>query len=200
MSLRRTAFVQVFAAACTGSARLSGAIALPVVHIDVAFDAAAAIRRLNEREHGAGVRVPALFQPIGFDAGWSDWKLFDYEPGRWRQGMGARPDGVRAVEGRILVSLPADVPIAEFREELQAGLRHLRLHEVTSAMDYMEARSDALLEYTVQPRYTWNPRDRGFRGAKRCDDIYVLDPAEVPWRLFWIVVAARLVAIEGAPS
>ena len=198
MSPRRT-FVQVFVAACSGSATLSGSIALPIVHVDAAMDVEAAIRRLNEREHGSGVREPDLFQPIGFDRGWADWRLFDYAPGPWRKGMGARPDGVRAVEGRLLVSLPAEVPIAEFREELQAALRHLRLHEVTSEMAYMEARSDACLEYVVEPRYTWNPRDRGFRGARRVDDLYVLDPAEAPWRLFWVVVAARLAAIEGAP-
>lgn len=95
-------------------------------------------------------------------------------PARGGRAWGARPDGVRAVEGRLLVSLPAEMPIAEFREELQAALRHLRLHEVTSEMAYMEARSDACLEYVV-------------------------DPAEAPWRLFWVVVAARLAAIEGAP-
>ncbi len=197
MSLRATTFVQVFVAACSGSMRLSGSIGLPIVHVDATTDAAAAVRRLDEREHGSGVRVGAMFQPIGHDAGWTDWRLFDYAPGPWRQGMGARPDGVRAVEGRLLVSLPKQVPIAEFREELQAGLRHLRLHEVTSAMDYLAARSDACLEYLVEPRYSWDPHVRGFHGARRCDDLYVLDPAEVPWRLFWIVVAARLAAIEG---
>ena len=129
MSARRTTFVQVFVAACSGSATLSGSIALPIVHVDAAMDAEAAICRLNEREHGSGVCEPDLFQPIRFDRGWADWRLFDYAPGPLRKGMGARPDGVRAVEGRLLVSLPAEVPIAEFREELQAALRHLRLHD-----------------------------------------------------------------------
>lgn len=194
---RGNGVAQVFVAACTGSALLSGSIGLPIVHVDVAVDAAAAIRRLNDREYASGVRVPDLFQPVGFDANWDDWALFDYHPGPWRQSMGARPEGVRAVGGRLLISLPPDVTIMEFREELQAALRHLRLHEVTSEMTYMEARNDACLAYVVQPRYTWNPRDRGFRGAKRVDDLYVLDPAERPWRLFWTVVAARLAALEG---
>ncbi len=200
MSPRNESVVQVFVAACTGSATLMGSIGLPIVHVDVAIDAAAAIRRLNQREHGSGVRVSNLFQPIGFDSGWSDWGFFDYRPGPWRRGMGARPEGVRAVEGRLEIHLPCDVAITEFREELQAGLRHLRLHEVTSEMSYMEARSDACQEYIVEPRYTWNPRDQDFRGATRVNDIYVLDPAERPWRLFWIVVAARAAVIDGAST
>ena len=59
-------------------------------------------------------------------------------------------------------------------------------------MAYMEVRSYWFLEYVVQPRYAWNNRDRGFRGARRIDDLLkVLDSAERPWRLFWTVVAAR---------
>ena len=189
--------VQVFVASCTGCAHLSGEIGLPLVHVDVAFDAADAIRRLNAAQYGSGVRVPSLFQPIGHDRGWCDWDLFAYAPGPWRAGMGARPDGVRAVEGSLLVSLPADVTLGEYREELQAALRHLRLHEVTSQMAFMEARSDALLDYVVQPRYAWNARDGGFRGARRIDDLYVFDPAERPWSLFWTVVAARSAVIEA---
>ena len=201
MSVRRTPVdVQVFVAACSGSARLSDEIGVPIVHVDAALDAACAIRRLNAVDYGSGVRVPNLFQPIGHDRGWADWGQFEYAPGPWRRGMGARPDGVRAVEGRLVVSLPSDATLGEFREELQAGLRHLRLHEVTSEMAYMEARSDDLLEYVVQPRYAWNTRDRGFRGARRIDDLYVLDPAERPWRLFWIVVAARAAVVDGAPT
>ena len=187
--------VQVIVAACSGSAGLSESIGLPVVHIDAVADAGAAIRRLNQREHASGVRVPNLFQPIGFDRGWTDWGLFDYAPGPWRRSMGARPQGVRVAAGRLLVSLPPDVTPADFREELQAALRHLRLHEVTSGMAYMEARNDACLEYVVQPRYTPHAGAREFRGARRVDDLYVFDPAEAPWRLFWTVVAARSVVI-----
>ena len=193
-------YVQVFIASCSGCARLSLQTGLPLVHIDVATDAAHAIRRLNAVEHASGVRVPNLFQPIGHDRGWDDWDLFDYAPGPWCTGMGARPVGVRAVEGRLLVTLPADVTPGEYREEMQAALRHLRLHEVTSEMAFMEARCDAMLEYVVQPRYTWNAEERTFRGAKRVDDIYAVDPAEHPWRLFWIAVAARAAVIDGAAT
>ena len=201
MSERRTATeAQVFVAACSGSARLSDEIGLPLVHVDAVVDAAESIRRLNAVDYGSGVRVPHLFQPIGHDPGWADWGLFEYAPGPWRRGMGARPEGVRAVEGRLVVSLPTDITLGEFREELQGALRHLRLHDVTSQMDFMAARSDVLADYVVQPRYAWNPRDGGFRGAKRVDDLYVLDPAERPWRLFWVAVAARAAVVDGAPT
>ncbi len=196
MSARPCRHVQVFVAACSGSAKLSDAIGLPVVHVDATTDAAASLRRLSEREYASGVRVPGSFQPILFDGGWSDWRQFDYRTGPWRQAMGARPDGVRVAAGRIEVALAPTVTLAEFREELQAGLRHLRLQEVTSEMTYMEARNDALLPYVVQPRYT-PAVDRGFRRASRVDDLYVYDPAEAPWRLFWAVVAARAAFAEA---
>ena len=189
--------VEVIVAACSGSAKLSETIGLPVVHIDAVRDANVAIRRLNEREYASGVRVERIFQPLGFDRGWVDWGLFHYEPGLWKRGMGTRPDGVRVSRGRLMVALPPGVLLAEFREELKAALRHLRLHEVTSGMAYMEARSEACLEYTVHPRYTPNPATRDFQGASRVDDLYVLDPAEAPWRLFWTVVTARLATING---
>ena len=64
-------------------------------------------------------------------------------------------------------------------------------------MAWMEARSEACLNYMVEPRYTPNPETRDFRGGLRCDDLYVLDPAERPWLLYWTVVSARLAAIEG---
>ncbi len=105
MSARLRRHVQVFVAACSGSAKLSETIGLPVVHVDATMDAVAAIRRLNEREYASGVRVPAMFQPILFDCGWTDWAKFDYRTGPWRQAMGVRPDGVRVVDGRIEVAL-----------------------------------------------------------------------------------------------
>ena len=188
---------QVFVAACSGSAKLSEAIGLPLVHVDATTDAIASVRRLNERQHASGVRVPEMFQPILFDGGWSDWDVVDCRPGPWRRGMALLPDGVRTVAGRLEVDLPPTVTLAEFREELQAGLRHLRLQEVTSEMSYMEARNDALLPYLVQPRYAPNPVDRGFRRARRVDDLYVYDPAESPWALYWIAVAARAAFAEA---
>ena len=189
-------FVQVFVASCTGCVRLSGEIGLPLAHIDVALDAAHAIRRLNAAEYGSGVRVPNLFQPIGFDRGWRDWDMFDYAPGPWPSGQ-ARPGGLRVVEGRICVALPSGVTLADLRGQLRTALGHLRLQEVTTEMVWMEARNDACLDYVVQPRYTPNPETGDFRGARRVDDLYVLDPAERPWRLFWSVVSARLAAVEG---
>ncbi len=190
-------YVHVFVACCTGLTRLSGEIGLPLVHVGVALDVAHAVQRLNTTEHGAGVRIANLFQPIGFDSGWADWAMYDYTPGSWPRGQ-ARPRGVRTVEGRIAVALPAGVTLADLAGQLRAALRHLRLHEVTSSMAWMEARSDACLEYMVEPRYTPNPRTGDFRGASRVDDIYVVDPAERAWLLFWSVVSARLAAIEGA--
>ena len=200
MNVLRGDVVEVIVAACSGSARLAETIGLPIVHVDVVRDARSAIHRLNEREYASGVRAPECFQPILFDRGWADWGLFRYDPGPWRRSMGSRPVGVRISDGRLLVSLPPEVAQAEFREEVQAALRHLRLQDVTSGMAYMEARSEACLEYTVQPRYTQHPVTRDFRGARRVDDLYVLDPAETPWRLFWIVVAARLATIDRGPS
>lgn len=193
---KREVVAQVFVAACSGSATLSEEIGLPIVHVDVALDPKAAMKRLNAREHGSGVRADRMFQPILFDGGWSSWSLFHYEADSWPIRSG-RPEGVRAIEGSILVSLPPPTPLSEFREQLHAALRHLRLQEVTSTMAYLEARSALLADYVVHPRYTPNPVDRGFRGASICNDLYVLDPAEDPWSLFWTVVAARLAAIEG---
>ena len=189
----------VFVASCSGCARLSGEIGLPLVHVDVAADVDQAVLLLNRKEHAAGVRVPNLFQPIGFDRGWGDWAMYDYSPGPWPRGQ-ARPSGVRVVEGEIRVLLPSGVTLADLRGQLRTALRHLRLQEVTSAMAWMEARNAECLEYVVQPRYTSGSGTREFRGARRVDDLYVLDPAERPWRLFWSVVSARLAAIEGAPS
>ena len=191
--------VQVFVASCTGLARLSGEIGLPLVHVDVAMDAARAVRALNATEHGAGVRAAGFCQPLVFDGGWTDWGTFDYAPGPWPRGQ-ARPRGLRVVEGRIHVALPPGATLADLRGQLRSALRHLRLHEVTSGMAWMEARSEACLDYMVEPRYTPNPETRDFRGASRADDLYVLDPAERPWALYWAVVSARLAAIEGAPS
>ena len=191
--------VYVFVASCTGCAGLSGEIGLPLVHVDVAVDVARAVRLLNSTEYAAGVRVGRLFQPIGFDSGWNDWSLFDYAPGPWPSGQ-ERPRGIRVVEGLIEVALPSGVTAADLRGQLRTALRHLRLHEVTSAMGWMEARCEASLEYMVEPRYTQNPDTGDFRGASRVDDVYVLDPAEGPWRLFWSVVSARLAAIEDGSS
>ena len=67
-------------------------------------------------------------------------------------------------------------------------------------MAYMEARSADQEEYVVHPRYTPNPIDRDFRGATIVTDLYVIDPAEDPWCLFWTIVSARLAAIEESPS
>jgi hypothetical protein len=193
---RRDRIVTVFVAACSGSARLSQEVGLPVVHVDASFDPEASIRRLNAREHGSGVRVPNLFQPIGFDCGWSDWNLFAYEHGPFPNGS-ERPDGVRAQGGRILVSLPAGAVASEFCEHLHAALRHRRFQDVTISMPYLEARSADLADYVVHPRYTPNEETRGFRGATVCHDLYVIDPAEDPWSLLWAVVGARMAAIQG---
>ena len=189
--------VYVYQAVCSGSVALGGEIGLPIRHVDAGIDVAGAISRLSEREHGAGARVPRMFQPIGFDFGWDDWRLVEYAPGRRpRSPKVPRPDGVRIVEGRIAVTLPAGVALDGFRERLAAELSRIRLQEVTSSMAYMEARSDACLDYVVEPRYTHDPVTRDFRGALRVDDLYVIDPAD-PWRLFRAVVAARLAAIAS---
>lgn len=186
----------VFAATCSGCARLSGEIDLPLLHVDVAVDVADALRALNAKEHGAGFRVDRMFQPILFDGGWSDWRMLDQSPGRWPN-THERPHGLRVVEGRIAVSLPVGVTLADLRGHLRGALAHLRVHDVASGMAYMESRSDECLPYVVHPRYTPGSATRDFRGARRVDDIYVLDLVAAPWRLFWAAVSARLAAIEG---
>ncbi len=127
----------VFVASCSGCARLSGEIGLPLVHVDVAADVDLAVRLLNRKEHAAGVRVPNLFQPIGFDRGWGDWAVYDYSPCPWPRGQ-SRPSGVRVAEGRICVGLPSGVTLADLRGQLRTALRHLRLQEVTSAMAWLK--------------------------------------------------------------
>lgn len=189
---------QIVVAACTGSQRLTEDIG-QVVHIGASLDADGYIRALNRRQHGCGVRWPGSFQPLNIETGWADWASFTVDPD-----VGdilSAPHGVQIVDGRILVMLPPGVPIVEFKCQLAGALRHLRLQEVTIRADFLEARSEAMANLVVHPRYT-PPRAamHDFRGAVLVEDLFVLDPAEKGARLFWLVVAARAAAIEGGLS
>ncbi len=188
--------VRVFAAACTGTARLSGEIGVPLVLIDTAVDPEAAIAQLNRRRHGCAVRWPASFQPLYIEEGWSDWAAFrlenDAEP------LAAALLGVQLVEGCLQVHLPVGGTLGEFRAQLAGALRHMRLQEVTIQPAFLEARCDAMAELVVHPRYTpARAAEFDHRDARIAEDIYAIDPAEDAGRLFWLVVAARAAAMEG---
>ena len=189
-------FALVFAAACTGSAQLSGMTGLPVIHVGVTRDRAAAIRRLNETAHGSGVRWPRSFQPLAFEPGWEDWAAFHLEPvGRNR----TTPPGVHFVNGCIAASLPAGTTVVEFEAELSAAMRSMRLQDVVIRPCFLEALSDGdpLADVCVHPRYTAR-RHRDFRDATLVTDLFVLDPGEQVGRLLWLAAAARLAACEGS--
>ena len=189
------ATVEVFAAACSGSIKLSGLAGLPLVHIDASLDAAASIRALNERHHGSAVLLPDFFQPLVVEAGWSDWAIFEIDAGAGSPGLSNV--GVEISEGLIVASLPPGTTLPEFREQLHASLRHLRLQEAVIQTPFLKARSDACMNYAFHPRYTLREPTADFRGAALCRDLYAFDPADLGWRLGWIVVAARLAATGG---
>ena len=194
----------VFCAACTGSNRLSGLLGRPVVLVGAtgsAFDAAVAMRLLNEARHGCGVRWPGSFQPLHFEGGWDDWDFFPMESCQRR--AAPRPAGARFDAGRILVPLARGVSFQEFEAQLAAALRHLRVQEVAMRPDFLEERSDMLADVAVHPRYTPTRSARpggypDFRGCRLVTDLYALDAAEDAGRLFWLAVGAALAAGDGA--
>ena len=193
---RNGSVAEVVIASCTGLARLSGDIGLPPVHVDAALDADAAGRSLHTTQHGCAVPWPGSFQPLLIEPGWADWALFPLEP---QENAGAdATSNLCIADGRLRVLLPDYVPLDEFRGQLAATLRYLRLQEVTMRTDFLERRSDELADLVVHPRYT-PPRaaDHDHRDAVLLQDLYVLDPIEVSARLLWLVTAARAATIEG---
>ncbi len=190
---------EIVVAICTGLARLSGTIGLPLVHIDAALDADAAVQALNARQHGCAVPWPGSFQPLLIEPGWSDWKLFPLEA---HNGAGiASTSGPWVADERLRVPLPEGVPLVEFRSQLAGSLRHMRLQEVTRRADFLERRCDEMADLLVPSRYT-PPRaaEHDHHDAALVEDIYVLDPVEVGARLLWLVATARAAAMDGPSS
>lgn len=190
--------VEVYAAACSGCARLSERIGLPVVLVDVAFNAEAAIGRLNRDQHASGVRFPNFFQPIYPERGWSDWGLFPIvvEDTVEARVAAAATEGVCFAKDRIIAVLPRGTTLAEFSDHLHGAIRHLSLQEVTARTSYMDKRSDALADYVVHPRYTPAPNG-DFRGARAVSNLLALDPTDAQLRLYWLVVTARMAASDA---
>ena len=188
---------EIVVAICTGLARLSGTIGLPLVHIDAALDADAAVQALNARHHGCAMPWPGSFQPLLIEPGWSDWKLFPLDAQIAGIAITSEP---WVADERLRVLLPEGVPLAEFRDQLAGALRHLRLSEVTRRADFLERRCEEMASLVVPSRYT-PPRaaDHDHRDAVLVEDLYVLDPAEAGPRLLWLVAAARAAAMGGPP-
>lgn len=185
----------VLMAACSGSARLSAATGLPLIHISVTRDREATLRRMNETAHGSAVRWPRSFQPLAFESGWDSWAAFRLEATRLAR---PAPPGVLFVDGAIAVELPDETVLQEFAAELSAALRHLRLQEAVIRPGFLEELSaaDPFADVCVHPRYT--PRSPfDFRDAALVTDLFAFDPAEDVWRLAWLAAAARLAACEG---
>ena len=195
---RNGSVAEIVVASCTGLARLSGEIGLPLVHVDAALDADAAIQALNTTQHGCAVPWPQSFQPLLIEEGWTDWKLFPLEV---QEDAGSTTPKPWIARGRLRVPLPSGVPLAEFRGQLAGALRHLRLQEVTLRVDFLERRCEAMADLVIPQRYTL-PRAAAhdYDDAALVQDLYVLDPAEVGARLLWLVAAARAAAVEGPSS
>lgn len=191
---------RVFVACCSGLQALSEEIGdIPLVLVDVTeVGVAEAIRSLNANAHASGVRWQNSFQPINWERGFDDWRQFslDCEIGDAL----AAPATLCVQDGAILVPLPAGTTVGEFRSQLMGALRHLRMQEVVTRPQFLEGRSEALADTVVHPRYTAHPARKDFRNATLVDNVVALDPAESGWRLYWLVVAARMAAMEtGRP-
>ena len=181
---------EVLVAACDGSMHLACETGLPIIHIDAVEDGRSALAALDANAHASGVRADHPVAPIALVRGWSRWRRMPVAG----LGRAARVSGVSMRGGRITVKLPSGVPVSEFREQLHGALRHMRLQEIASGVDYLRARSAVHAHGIVQPRYTLF----GARGLepRLVTDLYVLDPAWQSWRLFWLVAAARLAAVD----
>ncbi len=168
MSAPRT--VEVLVAARDGGVRPVCLAGLPIVHVDAVEDARAALAALNGRPHVGGACLDARPHPTASSAGRDVWRAVALAG----DGMVAHAPGVRFSHGRILVALPADVPLARFREHLRGALHRLHVYR----------------RKTGDGTACMRPRD----GARA--DLYVVDPGEDVWRLFWIVATARLSAAD----
>ncbi len=186
----------VFAAACTGLARLSATTGLPLVHVGVTQDVGRALDRLNLTAHASAVRWQRSFQPLDVEPHWDDWACFEMEEDDRSRAV---PGGLRLRDGCIVVPLPAQTLLAEFTAQLSAAMRHLRLQDAAIRPGYLEARSEAdpFGDVVVHPRYTLR-RPHEFRRASLVTDLFALDPAEDSAKLAWFAAAARLQACEGS--
>ena len=175
------------------------AAGLTVVHLAVVSDPAEALRSLNRLRYGSGVRSNVT-SGMCLERCWDDWDTVPMDPG---PRAGAMAGGIRFRGGRIMVPLISGLTLAEYRSEFRAAVRHLRLHEVCISPRYLDGRAGMVADVVRQPRYT--PGDdgvAGYREARLCDDLYVVDPTDPAgaWRLFWLAVSARLAASEpGRP-
>lgn len=123
MSAPRT--VELLVAARDGGVGLASAVGLPIVHVDAVDDARAALAGLNGGASPAGPRRPAL------STGRGQWRAVPLTG----DGLIAHAPGVRVSQGRIVVVLPRDVPLAGFRAHLRGALRHLQLPGVRRGAD-----------------------------------------------------------------
>lgn len=183
--------IAVFAASCTGLQKLAGLVGQPLILVDTALDADAAIEQLNERCYGSARRWPDPYESVRHEPGWNDWRLFDLSSQPCD--TSSDPLGIRIVSGTIRVPLPQKVPVSEFRAELRGVMRHLRLQEVVIAPSFLAERRNNHLDVVMHPRYTLGTVG-DVRSATLATDLYALDPAESVARLFWSVVAARAAA------
>lgn len=197
-SKRPRRFVECFAAACSGTARLTDQVGHLVVHVGMSNDASRSIADLNAREHGSGTLWPGSFQPLEPQKGWDDWAMLPLEPSS--DGGLQAPLGAAFSDGLIRLAQPQGITIAELREQLSGALRRLRFQDVVRQPRWLETRSEAdpFAEIIVHPRYAFSGRD--FRGATLVTDLFVLDPSQESTRLLWMVVGACLAAGDGRVS
>ncbi|WP_158807818.1 hypothetical protein [Beijerinckia sp. L45] len=186
---------ECYVAACSGTARLTGEIGFPVVHVGVSCDAQKAIAKLNIKQHGSGTLWPGSFQPLEPQPGWADWGLFQLEAGV-ETGF-PPPCGAVIQDGVIRLPLPSGVTLTELREQLSGALSRLRFQDFVRQPRWLEAQSasDPFAKIVVHPRYIL--RGNSFRGARLVTDLVVLDPSQDAARLLWIVVGACLAACDG---
>ncbi len=190
--------VHVFVASCTGCARLSGEIGLPLVHVDVATDVAQAVRLLNGPSTAPASGSRTCSSRSASTAAGPIGRCSTYAPGPWPRGQ-ARPPGVRVVEGRIAV-------VAACRRDAHRPARAAahRAAAPAAARGHERDGLDGGAQRGLPRLRGASPGTRPTR--KRATSAAPagwttstsLDPAERPWRLFWSVVSARLAAIEGA--
>ena len=186
----------VFAGVSTGLARLSCDLDIPVVHVDVAIDAALAIRHLNRVRHGSGVLWPGGLFPIRFDKGWGDWSIFPLERAPGKPPM---PHGLCFAEGLLEVPLPDGSTLPEFREQLSGSMRHLRIEELARSPRWVNDRSRRGEDLVCHPRYTSAAED--CLDADLVRDLYAINPLECSERVLWLATSALLAANgRGVPG
>lgn len=166
-----TRTIEIFAAASSGCIELSRSIGLPLACVRASNDAQSALDAMNEASHAGAALWHDGFQPFEPQRGWRDWRFvpFGFDD--------VASDGMRLLEGRLRLDLPAHVPIAGFEASLHAELARIGLAAVTTSPSWLIARSDAGKPLLVPARYTMSDENDFRAGAVRVDDIFALDPS-----------------------